>query len=121
VLTKDELTADNAPGAEEAESAFDEAHEAADLKLLLFGAPGITLGSLDGVQTDSYDSVSYNMLGRDGAVINATSANLVPGRGIVADDNQVYPVTGWLEVGWQAPEEVIVSRPAPTAVLRQPL
>jgi hypothetical protein len=118
VLTRDELTAANAPGAEDAESAFDEAHEAEDLKLL-FGVSGITLGSLDGVQTDSYDSVSYNMLGRDGAVINATPANLVPGRGIVTDDNQVYPVTGWLEVVWQAPEEVIVSSPAPTAVLRQ--
>lgn len=117
VLTQDELTAPNASGAEAAESAFDEAHEAADLKLVLAGLAGITWGSLDSVQTDSYDAVSYNMLGRDGAVINATSANLVPGRGIVTDENQVYPVTGWLEVGWQAPPPVL-SNAAPTTVIR---
>jgi hypothetical protein len=64
-----------------------------------------------GVQGDFYDSQTntVNPLATTGAVINVNTSNIQANAGITVDDNQPYPVTGWLEVKWV--ENQVVSEP----------
>jgi hypothetical protein len=69
---------------------------------------GIGLGSYfeyifahHGMQTDQYDPLpEFNILDPANGVLNIAASNIVPGAGIVLDDAQKHPVTGWLEARW---------------------
>jgi hypothetical protein len=71
--------------------------------------PGSVIGSAvvaeflsRGIQGDVYDSQTnqVNPLATAGAVMNAAANNIPHNAGITVDDNQPYPVTGWVEVKW---------------------
>jgi len=65
-----------------------------------------------GVQGDLYASLSnaVDMLSRTNAVEGAISNSIPANQGVTTDDNQPYPVTGWLEVKWVQPS--VVASPA---------
>jgi hypothetical protein len=57
-----------------------------------------------GIKTSEYvirDNV--NVLDRTNAVLNAPPAQTHAGEGITVNDDQIYPVHGWLEARWQFP------------------
>lgn len=56
-----------------------------------------------GLQTDQYDPLPPIDLRNTGAAnaVNKAPANNIPaGKGMTVDNNQPFPVTGWLELGW---------------------
>lgn len=75
--------------------------------------PAVAAILAQGFQGDNYASVSgkVDVLSRTGAVENAPASSIPDGAGITVDDsdNQPFPVTGWLEVKWEATS---VSQPA---------
>jgi hypothetical protein len=57
-----------------------------------------------GFKTDVFDPLpEIDVLDPAGGVSDVLSQQLTPGRGIVLDDVQPYPISGWLEVYWQDP------------------
>lgn len=62
-----------------------------------------------GVKTDLYDPpppVNYLKANSTNAVINANASAIPAGQGITVDNNQPYPITGWIEVGYVTETEV---------------
>lgn len=56
-----------------------------------------------GMKTDVFDPLpDIDVLDPSGGVTNVPVQQIVTGAGLVTDDDQVYPVTGWLEAFWQA-------------------
>ena len=55
-----------------------------------------------GVETDAYDAVNatVNLLDASHAVQNVGPNNIPAGKGIVQNDNQPFPIFGWLEAKW---------------------
>ena len=55
-----------------------------------------------GINGDVYDSLNnvVNMLSRNSAVENVSPNNIPANAGVTQDDNQPFPVYGWLEVKW---------------------
>ncbi len=54
-----------------------------------------------GIKTDEYETLpEFNILDSASAVENAFADNIPAGQGVVVDDNQPYPLYGWLEVKW---------------------
>ena len=85
-------------------SGIADAYEAADivstLEQLLGNIPALW-GSDDAVHTDSYAEDSLNpVLTTAGAAVGMSPGNIPPGQGVTTDNNQSFPVTGWLEVVW---------------------
>jgi hypothetical protein len=59
-----------------------------------------------GIKTDEYDTeplTNVNILEAHHAAA-ASANNITAGQGVVQDDNQPYPVYGWLELAWTSPE-----------------
>jgi hypothetical protein len=75
-----------------------------------------------GVQGDFYDSQTnaVNPLTTSGAVTNITTSNIQANAGVTVDDNQPYPVTGWLEVKW-VENQVVAEPTAATQPAKQPI
>jgi hypothetical protein len=80
--------------------------------------PGSIIGSAviagflaRGVQGDLYDPQNdkVNVLATQGAVLNVPATNIPPNAGITVDDNQPYPITGWIEAKWVA--STVVAQP----------
>jgi len=71
-----------------------------------------------GVQGDVYASLSnaVDMLSRSNAVENAPPNNIPANAGVTQDDNQPFPVSGWLEVKWVEPIIKQPAQPAPPPV-----
>jgi hypothetical protein len=56
-----------------------------------------------GMKTDVFDPLpDIDVLDPSGGVTDVPVQQIVTGAGVVPDDDQVYPVTGWLEAFWQA-------------------
>lgn len=99
----------------EAASEFDTASQIQDVINTL----GALFGSLDGITTDSYTYDEANALTQSGAVLNASPMSIPGTQGVTINDDQVYPVTGWLEVHWQETTHPVAPtppRPRPTPV-----
>jgi hypothetical protein len=58
-------------------------------------------GSVQGITVDRYLAPNDAAFRQDGAVVGVSPGTLPQGRGITINDAQPYPLTGWLEVGWQ--------------------
>jgi hypothetical protein len=60
-----------------------------------------------GIKTDLYDSLpEIDILESKNAVVNEFADEIPAGKGIVVDDQQHYPVYGWLEAKWTPPSQV---------------
>jgi hypothetical protein len=99
----------------DSKSAFDTADMYANLKLLL-GPLGLTFGSLDGVETDTYDTFNAPVLHENGAVSKASPMTIPAGQGISTDNSQPFPITGWIEAEWQATEPTVLAADPGTTV-----
>jgi hypothetical protein len=63
-----------------------------------------------GVLTDGYAAATeVDVRNADNAVLNALAADIPTGAGVVVDNDQPYPMYGWLEARWEA--TVIEKRP----------
>ena len=52
-----------------------------------------------GIRTDEYDALpEINILDSGSAVRDAPADNIPVGAGVVVDNDQPYPIFGWLEV-----------------------
>jgi len=57
-----------------------------------------------GVKTDIFDPLpGIDVLDPSGGVFDVPVQQIVTGAGVVPDDNQKYPITGWLEARWSTP------------------
>jgi len=57
-----------------------------------------------GMKTDIFDPLpDIDVLDPTGGVLNVPVQQIVAGAGVVPDDDQPYPITGWLEVSWATP------------------
>ncbi len=77
----------------------------------LVGAAAIE-GFLErGIQGDLYDlhKGDVAILTNSGAVLNALATSIPPNAGITVDDNQIYPVTGWVEAKWVPATSVVTT------------
>jgi hypothetical protein len=76
----------------------------AAVQLLFGGIIGAAIVELilnRGVETDQYDPLKENnVLDRTGAVIDAHANNIPRNAGIVVDDSQPFPISGWIEARW---------------------
>jgi len=55
-----------------------------------------------GLKTDEYDKLEeIDILDTTNAVLDKPISQVAAGEGILTDDNQKYPVVGWLEVYWK--------------------
>jgi hypothetical protein len=69
------------------------------LSLLYAGYIRLILGR--GIKTDVFDPLpDIDVLDPSGGVFDVPVQHIVTGAGIVPDDNQPYPITGWLEAHW---------------------
>ena len=50
-----------------------------------------------------YVSVDIDVLDPSGGVSHVPVQQIVPAAGVVRDDAQPYPITGWLEAYWATP------------------
>lgn len=66
---------------------------------VLLGSLGY--GSVQGITIDRYVAPNDAAFRQDGAVLDVSPGTLPQDRGITINDAQPYPLTGWLEVGWQ--------------------
>jgi hypothetical protein len=76
-----------------------------------------------GIKGDQYalqDKV-VNMLTQTNAVLNADPANIPANAGITLNNNQPYPITGWLEVKWARPVEILKKPFEPVKNPKQPV
>jgi hypothetical protein len=56
------------------------------------------------MKTDIFDALPHiDVLDPSGGVSNVPVQQIVAGEGIVLDDQQQYPATGFLEVSWATP------------------
>jgi hypothetical protein len=65
-----------------------------------------------GVLTDSYTplpDVAFSHTSSSDVVLNASPGAIPAGKGITVDNNQPYPITGWVEVGYA--QTVLVNAP----------
>jgi hypothetical protein len=65
----------------------------------------------DGVWTSQYDLgqlLGTPLLDRSRAILDAAPTTIPPNKGIVRDDNQPYPVYGWLEAKWVPAGGVVI-------------
>ncbi|MDQ6901903.1 MAG: hypothetical protein M3139_02680 [Bacteroidota bacterium] len=54
-----------------------------------------------GVETDQYDPLKENnILDRTSAVIDAPANNIPRNSGIITDNSQPFPISGWIEARW---------------------
>jgi hypothetical protein len=54
-----------------------------------------------GIKTDAYEPLpEIGILEARNAVVNAYADDIPPGNGIVVDNDQHYPIYGWLEAKW---------------------
>lgn len=99
IYTPDELKALNG----EVSSIEDWINAAAILLPLNVGIADVVLNR--GVEGDQYASQenAVDMLTQTNAVQNGDPAHLPANAGITVNDNQPYPVTGWMEVKWSKP------------------
>lgn len=73
----------------------------------LFGAQeqagaGPDLGR--GIKTDVFNQLpDIDVLDPSGGVFDVPVQHIVAGAGVVLDNNQHYPITGWLEAHWARP------------------
>jgi hypothetical protein len=57
-----------------------------------------------GIKTDVFDPLpEFDILDRNGAVLDVPAQQIVPGLGVVPGDDQPYPITGWVEAYWATP------------------
>jgi len=57
-----------------------------------------------GMKTDVFDPLpDIDVLDPSGGVFDVPVQQIVAGAGIVSDDTQHYPITGWLEAFWSTP------------------
>lgn len=57
-----------------------------------------------GIKTDVFDPLpDINVLDPSGGVSDVPVQKIASGSGVVVDDNQSYPITGWLEAYWARP------------------
>jgi hypothetical protein len=57
-----------------------------------------------GIKADIFDPLpDIDILDPSGGVSNVAVHQIVPGSGVVPDNNQDYPITGWLEAHWATP------------------
>jgi hypothetical protein len=57
-----------------------------------------------GIKTDIFEALpDIDVLDPSGGVSNVPVHRIVPGSGVVTDNTQDYPVTGWLEASWTTP------------------
>ena len=85
----------------------------------IIGAAVVTAFLERGVQGDLYDPQNnkVNLLASVGAVLNAPATNIPQSNaGITVDDSQPYPVTGWVEAKWVAPD--VLGVPISTATTK---
>ena len=76
-----------------------------------------------GIKGDQYalqDKV-VDMLTQTNAVLNADPANIPANAGITLNNNQPYPITGWMEVKWAGPVLVPKQPVAPVKLPKQPV
>ena len=73
--------------------------------------PGVASAILArGILTDTYDPpVAVSPLDAQNVVFNHPVANLSPGMGVSHDENQPFPIYGWLNVGWDSHFDLAVS------------
>jgi hypothetical protein len=86
-------------------SSFDQVDFWSNIKLIFGG----TWGSLDGIQTNTYDTWSAPVLAESRAVVQVLPANIPADQGVTTNDSQPYPVMGWLEAEWWASGIPIIS------------
>jgi len=62
-----------------------------------------------GIETDTYTPVSgaVDVLSADNAVRDVPANQIPAGKGITGNENQPFPVSGWLEVKWVRPGVVV--------------
>ena len=57
-----------------------------------------------GIKTDVFEPLpDIDVLDPTGGVLNVPVQQIVPGAGVILDDDQKYPITGWLEAFWATP------------------
>jgi hypothetical protein len=67
----------------------------------VIGAAAVGLILERGVETDEYDAPrTVDILERTNAVNHAFADRIPVGAGVSQDDNQPYPIYGWMEVKW---------------------
>ncbi len=60
-----------------------------------------------GVKTDIFDPLpDIDVLDPSGGVFDVSVQQIVTGAGVVPDDSQPYPITGWLEARWSTPTPI---------------
>jgi hypothetical protein len=114
-----ELEKDDPGATSEISTAEHDAEAVAGVEgLLLGGLLGAALGAAAGdliasrgIKTDAYASLTQavDIDSTQGAVSNVAAASIPPNQGITLNDNQPFPVYGWLEVKWVSDVKVAVT------------